>query len=176
MFCNKCGNENVSGASFCQRCGAALATLIQPETASPGKRTRKFSLLWVLLVFPVAGVVLALLSPLLFHDEKTDQALSTALRPDTQPPKFKVFRQERGLPVPVIVAADVTDGQLRSLLWLFRENVRERNFSQLGLKKATGPDDTGFALGIINVFRDVKYASEPFTRKEGERTHAGGWN
>jgi hypothetical protein len=52
-------------------------------------------------------------------------------------------------------------------LWLFREKIREKRFAELGLTKPTSVklSDGGYNLdsGLIEVFRRVKLASEPFT-------------
>lgn len=128
-------------------------------------------MLWmIVMAVPVVGLVLGSL----FQNEKTTPKSpdTMASKPSQPPPKFHILRQEAGLPIPVIVSRDVTEEQLHSLLWFFRQNVRARKFAQLGLKKPTGPANTGFAAGMVEVFRDARYASEAFTRKEGETSHA----
>jgi len=172
MFCNRCGREIATSAKFCQSCGAALDTTVQFRAVAPVSGKRRLRLLWILIAFPAAGILLSVLSVLLSHDHPNHESPNTVARPNIPTPKFRVFRQERGKPVPIIVSRDITETQLRSLLWFFRENVRERHFDQLGLKKATGPAEVGFDAGMLEVFRDAKYANEPFTRKDGEPTQA----
>ena len=183
MFCTACGYQVSSGDIHCKSCGTrlnapaeqSLSTGDRPSTAygipqSGSRNGTMFRLILVVIAVVATGIVLNLIVAVVpKHDSSSDSR--DGIRPVLPPPKFRVFRQEDGRPVPIVVSQNATDEQLRSLLWFFREAVRARHFSQLGLKKPTGPGNTGFAAGIFDVFRGPKYANEPFTQREGQSTH-----
>jgi hypothetical protein len=183
MFCSRCGRQYEGSGTFCESCGVTLVEAKHQSgaptgTAAPWTRPKRSRWFWILLAVFVGSIVLAPVVTVLFDKTRQTESTGTTAKPTLPPPKFRVFRQEAGRPVSVVVAHTASDEDLRSLLWLFREKVRERRFSELGLKKEAGPASTGFSAGMIDVFRDVKYANEPFTRKEGEATRADaiyGW-
>lgn len=78
-------------------------------------------------------------------------------RPSGAPPKFRVYKANVDGPTTIIVATKTTDDQLRSLLWTFREKVRAREFTQLGL---TSKAWNGVDSGMLVVYKGEKCADE----------------
>jgi hypothetical protein len=83
-------------------------------------------------------------------------------RPSGAPPKFRVYKAKADGPTSIIVAANTTDDQLKSLLWRVREKVRAREYKQLGLISKSW--DT-VNSGMLVVYKGEKCANEEDTTR-----------
>jgi hypothetical protein len=179
MFCGSCGHQNPNDGKFCQGCGRPIGgipvgqfvpsspNLVAQDSPKRKRSTLKTVGIIFLGLFVVSIVVNWITGAGPSSSEKQGAAPSS--RPTVDPAKFRIYRQELGFPVVAVVARDASDDQVKSLLWLFREKVRERRFAELGLKKPTSAksssDSYDFNSGMIEVFRGEKYANEPFSKK-----------
>ena len=172
MFCTACGFQNSDAARFCQSCGRELAVAggtIQPGQSEVSKQPAKKTGFLKRLLLVIGGLVFVGIIANLFSGSgpsSTGQQSSTSVGPPSvPPPNFRIAREDFGSPVVAIVAPSTTDDQMKSLLWSFRREVRERRFTELGLKKPTSVrlpgGDYDFNSGMIDVFRDSRYANKP---------------
>src|SRR5580704_4205554 len=54
-------------------------------------------------------------------------------RASTPPPNFRNFRSEMNQITSLVVPADSTDEQIKSLLWFIREKIRSGSFADIGI-------------------------------------------
>ena len=197
MICNACGQQVPPGSTFCNRCGKPLPkeTLPRQPARSPeptvagqlgrvaGTATRIFiragPKAWLVAAFVVI-VVLVLFnvntqqqpttaSRSAPEAEKTTEPVATVNRPTEPPPKFRVYRSKMDEGTSVVVSPVATDEQLKSLLWLFRENVRSHHFKDIGMNSPTSLQwgKKGYLSGMITVYRGEKCAGENFPDTRG---------
>jgi len=78
------------------------------------------------------------------------------------------------LSVSIVVPVNTTDDQLRSLLWLFREKVRSRQFADLGLKSTEWESSNS---GVVEFYRGAKCANEDYVVKGpcGQGSHTAAY-
>jgi hypothetical protein len=184
MFCGSCGHQNPDAGKFCHACGRPFAEKPVSQFAAPSPhllvqdppKRKRSTLKTVGIIFVALFVVTLVLNWITGSGPGTSQKQAAGLssRPTVAPANFRIYRQELGFPVVVVVARDASDDRVKSLLWLFREKVRERRFAELGLNKPTSAKSSSgsydFKSGMIEVFRGEKYANEPFT-KNGPTQH-----
>lgn len=117
--------------------------------------------------------------------QNSSQETTTArtAAPSVPPPHFRVYRAKVNTAVVFVVPPGTNDEQIKSLLWLFREKVRSRRFKELGVTQptvsrderfaATGGHDSGYRLGIFEVYRSENCAAEEFSNADpcGEGGH-----
>lgn len=82
-------------------------------------------------------------------------------RPSIPPPQFKLFKEDQGMGTVFVVPVATTNEQLISLLWYFRDIVRSRDFSQLGLTRPPDFPAVGSG-GLFNVYRGSRCANEAY--------------
>ena len=188
MFCNRCGAALSSDAKFCDKCGAALpvqsrvrpspdempaVTAVTPRQSIPPGKSRS-KLMWVVIVI-LALVVIRIVS-IGSRESKVgtsqpatpgSSALSPAapaMAPAVPPPKYRLFRFATNLPAAYVVPVSTSDEELKSLLWLFRSNVRAGDFKKIGITKPTAEQwgQLEYRSGMLLIYRGAKCANEEF--------------
>ncbi len=96
--------------------------------------------------------------------EMKAEAVTTANRPKTPPPQFRIYRSKLDQGTSIVVLPTTTDEQLKSLLWLLREKIRSHRFKEIGITQPTAKQwgKKGYLSGIISVYRGDKCANEEF--------------
>lgn len=81
-------------------------------------------------------------------------------------PQYRVYRTKINRPVPIVVSAGTSEGELKALLWFLREKVRLARFDEVGIKQPTSisAGKKGFRVGTIAVYLGEACASEVLTR------------
>jgi zinc ribbon protein len=171
MYCQNCGSVLSDGARFCESCGTPKSPAPPPIPPTAGTLQRhaetkgqpRSKLIWLV---PAGIVVLVVIVGIIVGS--SDKTPSTAeqnptsnaapepqvIRQTVPPPKFQIYRYKPdGIsPVSIVVPANTTDEQLRSLLWLFREKARSHQLKDIGLKNERD--------GILLVYRGKRCADE----------------
>jgi len=185
-YCTKCGQMEPSGSLFCGRCGTRVALAQTPGTPAyvnrrvSSQKTRIRALgRWLAVVVVLTGLAATVIIGRWQSDSgahqkaavqpRSDQAekkASTGVsRPTIAPPKFQLYRSKLDEHLTsIVVSPDATDGQLRSLLWLFREKVRSHRFKDIGITDPSSykGDQRVYLGGSICVYRGQKCAGEGF--------------
>jgi hypothetical protein len=118
-----------------------------------------------LLIGIVLGLMaLGAIANLLTKGAQDSANATGASVPTLTPPSFRVFRQEPGLPVSIVVAPEASDEQIRSLLWFFRSKVRAGDFKTIGITQATAKQwgQYGYTSGMLVVYRGTRCANEGY--------------
>jgi hypothetical protein len=128
----------------------------------------------LLIALLVATVVLAAQRPAA-PATTVPPAVVQVPAPTGPPPKFQVFRNQRGQPVVVVVSGKTTDQELKNLLFLFRDKTKAGRLPDVGIRKPTHKGDSAsaadFSTGSILVYRGKKYANET-AGQPGNKFHA----
>lgn len=184
-YCSSCGSQTSLDAQFCSSCGTRMIQQVainqrpvQPRRAPTSARSGLFALKtigWFLAVVVVLG---AIRGYQLDHSPSQDTPtavpqpaitpIPTATLPKIPPPKFRLYKFKLNQPLAYIVPVNTTDEQLKSLLWLFREKIREGGFSKIGISQPLSKQwgQYGYQSGMLLVYRGDKCANETYISDE----------
>lgn len=138
-----------------------------PTEGSSKRQTNPRIFWWVLggiLLAAVAGMVgrqparTSLLTP---PSPASPTPQTHIALPSVLPPKFRIYKYKSDgiTPTSVVVAANTTDEQLRSLVWFFREKVRSQEFKSIGVKNE--------GAGVLAIYRGETCANENYVSTAG---------
>lgn len=101
--------------------------------------------------------------------EKAAPVQTSLPKPSVPPPKFRIYRSDPLAGTSIVVPSNTTDEQLKSLLWLFREKVRSRHFTEIGITQPTSENwgKKNYLEGMLSVYRGEKCANEAFIASVG---------
>jgi hypothetical protein len=127
----------------------------------------------VLLVFFLGLLARAVIG----KRDETQKAVTSDVQPDGRereefrgipPPKFRVFKSKADSPTTYIVPESTTDDQLKTLLWFFREKVRQGRFKDIGITQPTAKQwgQYGYKSGMLLVYCGSRCANEEFVTQE----------
>jgi hypothetical protein len=100
----------------------------------------------------------------------------TATLPKIPPPKFRLYKFKVNQPISYIVPINTTDEQLKSLLWLFRQKIREGGFSKIGISHVqrpgallSRPDFSTLRASLADEIARFRTASQEGERRKMQR-------